>query len=130
MKDHLDAAVALLQANPYLTVFTGPPEPGIYRTPPYVTVYLYVASDARTKLQGPVDETHIVLITHSVGANEEACDIVGGNVRGKFLDARLAVPGWLCTRFEHTGRPWTWNQTTGTTVADQVDEWSYRAQPA
>lgn len=130
LSDHIAAVVALLEASPYLTVYDGPPEPGTVRQPPYVVVYAYIPSEVRSKMNGSTDDTHVVAVTHSVGANLDAVGIIRRNVRGQLLDAAPVVAGTKCTRMEHSGRPADWDQSTGVTVAAGVDEWSYRAQPA
>lgn len=126
-----DAVLGLLRADARLTVHDGPPRPDEEpRTPPYVVAYVYTPRESRTKLWGPTDEADVIIVTHSVGGSILAADIVRRNVRQDLLDVTPDADGWSCGRIAHDeGRATDWDQTTGTTVADAVDEWSLTARP-
>ncbi|MGH3504318.1 MAG: hypothetical protein ACRDQA_25980 [Nocardioidaceae bacterium] len=128
---HREAVAAALAADPDLAVYDGPPKTGEpLRKPPYVVVYVYTPFEDRTKLCGTTDETTVTAITHSVGGSIAAAEIVARNVRRNLLDATLTVGGWECWSIRHeSGQPTRWDDTTGETVADTVDEWQYLAEP-
>jgi hypothetical protein len=133
VNDHAAAIAALLAATPNLLhVYDGPPrddEPP--RTPPYVTFYVHVPYEARTRLnQTGTDETWITVTTHSVAGTMEGARIVAANVRTALVDVAPTVEGWACGRLYHeSGSPPDWDSSTGALVADQVDQWDYRCKP-
>lgn len=95
---HAAALLALLRADPYLTVYDGrvPAEPAL----PYVVLYLGWDAE-RTALVAVTDQFNGRAQVTSVGANSEAVRIIAKRVADRLLDVTPAVTGRACWPITH-----------------------------
>lgn len=129
IRQHAAAVVALLKANPNLTVFDRP-VPDL-TAPPYVRVYVSLDREDRTSLCNTSDEPHVRITTHSVGATDESAWIVSDQVRTSLLDVKPAVTGYVAGPIDHElGIPPQEDNSTGRPVLDVVDVWTFTSTPA
>lgn len=122
------AVVGLLDAQAGLTVYAdGAPD---LAQPPYVTVWLSTDLEDTDRLEASTNRVQWRITTHSVGSSAEAALRVAGLVRLALLDTRPAVAGSQSSRVHHTaGRSPQVDESTGVTVADIVDQWTFTAWP-
>lgn len=127
--DHPSAILAALRANVNLNVKDGAVPSGT--APPYVAVYVYFGRETREGLPPVTNNTPVMIVTHSVGANATAARGVASYVRAALLDVRMTVTGAQCSPTTHeASQPPMRDESTGVLVLDQVDEWDYTARPA
>lgn len=118
--------VALLQGQAGLTVYAdGAPD---LAQPPYVTVWLSTDLEDPDRMEGSTNRIWWRLTTHAVGSSAEAALRVQGLVRAALLNKRPVVTGFTTTRVRHSnGRPPVVDESTGVTVADIVDQWTFQS---
>lgn len=122
---HVDAGLALLRADPGLTVYPGPD--GVTpRTPdrPYVRVYATVERPAvalGNALRGASTEAVVRWWCHCVADSEPAAVAVAMRVRAALLDQRPVIAGRSCGLIRQAeARPPMRDETTGVQVMDLV----------
>lgn len=122
------AVIALLQAQTALVVHPdGAPDDA---QPPYVTAWLSTDLEDPEYLDGATTRTWWRLTTHSVGRTPELASRVADLVRAALLDQRPDVDGAPVTRIRHNnGRPPVADESTGVTVVDVVDQWTFQSWP-
>lgn len=132
MTDGLDqalynAGLALLTADPSLTVFDGVVTAGA--APPYVVVYGTVARPSDDPANSADGRTRVWVprwICHCVGGNATAARAVAQRVRTAMLDVRPTVAGFAVgavgpIRLEAPPNPPSKDEMTGVVVMDQVE---------
>jgi hypothetical protein len=121
------AVIALLVANPDLTVY---PDGAPDRAPaPYVTAWLTTDLEDPDRLEGSSNRRWWRITTHSVGSTAGSALRVADLVGAALLDQRPAVDGQV-TRIRHNnGRPPITDESTGVTVSDNVDQWTFQTWP-
>lgn len=135
---HADAMLALLRADPELTVCDGevPTDPatGVRIEPPYVLVYFADSDPEQSGSHSLTGESarHVVrAYAHCVGANHVASRAVAQRVRRAWLDVTPVIPGRECWPIRREdGQPADRDETTGRVVIDQVDVYRLESQPA
>jgi hypothetical protein len=131
--EHAAAILALLDADntaPALVVYDGKvpdgsPPPS---SNPYVLVY-FAAYDSETNRPLTLASQRAVVraYCHSVGGNAKAARIVADRVRVALLDVVPTVAGRKCFPIRREdSQPPQRDESTGTTVMDQID--TYRAE--
>ena len=122
------AVIALLEAETDLTVYPdGAPD---LAQPPYVTAWLSTDLEDPDRLEASTNRRWWRLTTHSVGRTPELALRVADLVGAALLDQRPAVAGAPVTRIRHNnGRPPVTDESTGVTVSDIVDQWTWQSWP-
>ena len=98
-----DAVLALLRADPNLTVYDGiVPESPAY---PFVVAYFDAGTRSPYTLAGQ-SSSSVHRFQCSVNAdNAVSARIVAGKVLGRLLDVRPTVTGWTCWPIRHESSP-------------------------
>lgn len=131
--EHAQAIIALLDADngpPPLNVHDGKVPPGVDpRLAPYVLVYFDSNDPEWTKEAAPWQFV-LTATCHSVGGSAQAARMVADRVR----TALLAVAPTVATRscfpiVRESGMPPQRDETTGSTVFDQVDIYTLTSLP-
>ena len=129
---HADAILALLRADPDLTVHDGHVPDG--SEPPYVLVYVADADPEQSNSHSLTAEStrHVTwAYCHCVGANQIAARAVAQRVRAALLDVTPTIPGRACWPIRREdGQPAQRDESTGVVVVDLVDVYRLESVPA
>lgn len=135
---HADALLALLRADPALTVY--PPEeptPGavvpVGARPPYVSVHINVEvpSEAVRAITGDADRAVAYAYCHSAAETDIGARIVAGRVMARLLNVRPVIAGRLSWPIRHdSSQSPDRDESTGTAVITQVDVYRLETTPA
>jgi hypothetical protein len=131
------AVIALLEASVTETPTGGAPvtvypdgAPDLAQ-PPYVTAWLTTDLEDPDRLEGSSNRRWWRVTTHSVGRSPGSAVKVADLVGAALLDARPSVDGAPATRIRHNnGRPPVTDESTGVSVSDVVDQWTFQSWPA
>ncbi|PRY56440.1 DUF3168 domain-containing protein [Glycomyces artemisiae] len=116
------AFLALLRANPNLTVFDGPAP--LDQRPPYLVVYFAGGPRLGDGLRRQPDKATMRAYVHAAGETTAAARILGGHVDAAVLGERLTVPGWDCGPVDcELANPPVPDKSTGVLVMDAVSTW-------
>jgi hypothetical protein len=130
--EHAAAILALLDADntaPALVVLDGKVPTGTVA--PYVLVY-FAAYDSETSRPLTLASQRAVVraYCHSVGGNAKAARIVADRVRVALLDVVPTVAGRKCFPIRREdSQPPQRDESTGTTVMDQIDTYRLETVP-
>lgn len=134
IQDHADAALALLTADPALTVFDGEVEDGA--PDHYVLVYTFrlrpdgLAAPDRIPLTGASIAVDMRLYIHCVGATAMAARAMQGRVEALLLDVTPVVPNRTCNPIRLLdGMQGSRDDQTLLSVFDNVDVYGWSSQP-
>lgn len=134
LDQHAAAVLALLNAvddPPPLNVHDGKVPAGVDpKVEPYVLPYFAGGSPDLT-FRGTSHTFQLRITAHCVGGNAQAARLVSQRVRAALLDVTPTVPGRKCfpIRWEDSPPPQR-DESTGSTVMDQVDTYVLRSVPA
>lgn len=127
--EHASAVLALLQADPNLTVFDGAP-PDLTE-PPYVVVWVSVDGEESVDLADNQGRPDLRVTTHSVGATGQAARIVSDRVRAVLHGVRPTIAGRTAWKIRREfGIPPQPDESTGRLVVDAVDVWTFSSVTA
>lgn len=134
IEEHAQALLALLDADntaPALVVYDGKVPSGIDpKATPYVLVY-FDSNDPELDKEARPWLFEMVATCHSVGGNAQAARMVADRVRTALVGVRPTVAGRTCGPItREPGMPPQRDETTGSTVMDQVDLYRLRSLPA
>lgn len=138
-QDHANALLALLRADPGLTVYpkvngaagsgTGLVPAG--STPPYVAVHVTTDRPLGETLDMRSIRVVVRAYCHCVGANPTAARAVADRVAAALLDVKPAVTGRTVWPIRHdASQPPRNDESTGALVVDLVDVYRLESLPA
>jgi hypothetical protein len=128
--EHAAAILALLDADnaaPPLVVYDGKvPTGGV---PPYVLVY-FDSNDPETDFNARPWRFELTATCHCVGGNAQAARMVADRVRTALVGVAPTVSGRACHAItREPGAPPQRDETTGSTVMDQIDQYVLASVP-
>lgn len=124
ISEHADAFLALLTADPNLTVFDGNVPDNT--DPGYVVVWISVDNEESVSLADEQGKPNIRVTTHSVADTGTGARIIADRVRSAVHNKRLTIAGRNCWKVRHDyGIPPQPDQSTGRAVIDAVDVWTF-----
>jgi len=134
LQDHADAVLALLRAQPDLTVY--PPEGGGPNTvpngalPPYVSVHIASDRPLGARLTMRSTRMRIRIYCHCVGADDIGARAVSDLVADVLLDAKVIIAGRSCYPIRsETGRDPREDESTGQSFVTITDTYRLESDP-
>jgi hypothetical protein len=122
--EHKAAVLALLDPDPIVAIYDGVvPKDVNAGTNPYWVAYFF-GGYPDLKFQGTIYTFRLRIVLHCVGGNGQATAIVSDRGAGLLLDVTPTVSGRSCypIRWEDSQPPQR-DETTGSTVMDQIDQY-------
>lgn len=134
LQDHADAVLALLRAEPDLTVYPdedgGPTIVPRAATPPYVSVHLVADRPLGGRLDMRSTRMRVRIYTHSVGADDIGARAVADQVAAALLDVKVTITGRSCYPIRSDGgRDPREDESTGRSVVTISETYRLESDP-